>query len=68
MLLSTLGSGRPGADADDGNNDGTDPDESNAGGNGDTNADNGKKIFLVHSVLTVLFLYLLQTYNTQLFI
>jgi len=47
MLLSTLGSGRPGADADDGNNDGTDSVESNAVGNGDTKADDGKKMVFI---------------------
>jgi len=70
MLLSTRGSGRPGADADDGNNDGTDPDKSNADGNRDTKADNVIHCFYLAFfmctqclVLTVLFLYLLQTYT-----
>jgi len=40
MLLSTLGHGRPGADTDDGNNDGTEDDDSNADGNEDTPAAN----------------------------
>jgi len=70
MFLSTRGPGRPGADADDGNNDGTDPDESKVDGNGDTKTDTGINCFYLAFfmcteclILTVLFLYLMQTYT-----